>query len=184
MSRVGRLLSAALVLASVATVLLTGPSGAATSLASISGQGSTYAALAFQTWIGGAETADGLNVNYAATGSPAGLSAYKTGTATFAGTEAEYSELYPTTPNPTSSVSRGFAYAPDLGSASALMYHVQMPDGTTVDTLRLSPLTAARIFLRLITTWTSPTIAADNPGLTLPHEPITLVLRSRRGHGG
>src|SRR5579862_355321 len=84
----------------------------------INGQGSTYAALAFQTWTQGAQINDGLNVNYTATGSPAGLSAYAENTATFAGTEAEYSELYPDTPNPNGHVPRGFAYTPDARERS------------------------------------------------------------------
>jgi len=144
----------------------------------INGQGSTYAALAFQTWTQGAQINDGLNVNYTATGSPAGLSAYAENTATFAGTEAEYSELYPDTPNPNGHVPRGFAYTPDAAGAVAVMYHVHTPAGTTVNYLHLSPLTVARIFMRYITTWTSPTISRDNKGLVLPHEPITLDLRS------
>ncbi len=179
MIRAGRLVAVAFVLSSSAALLITAPAGATTSLASINGQGSTYAALAFQTWTQGAQVR-GLNVNYTATGSPAGLAGYNADTATFAGTEAEYSEMYPTTPNPTGRVPRGYAYAPDLGSAAALMYHVAAnPTGSDpVTDLRLSPLTAARIFLGVIKWWTSPTIAADNPTLTLPHEPITLVLRS------
>ena len=43
--------------------------------ATVNGQGSTYAALAFQQWTQ-AEQLQGLNVNYTATGSPAGLQAY------------------------------------------------------------------------------------------------------------
>jgi phosphate transport system substrate-binding protein len=155
------------------------PAGATTSLASISGQGSTYAALAFQTWTQGSQV-QGLNVNYTATGSPAGLSSYAANTATFAGTEAEYSEAYTHTSNPTSHVPRGYAYTPDVAGAVALMYHVALnPTGSNpVTYLHLSPLTIARIFMGYITTWTSPTISKDNKGLVLPHEPITLVLRS------
>src|SRR6185437_6812044 len=155
------------------------PAGATTTLSSISGQGSTYAALAFQTWTQGAQV-QGLNVNYTATGSPAGLSAFGANTATFAGTEAEYSELYPTTPTPTQHVPRGFAYTPDVAGAVAVMYHVALnpTGGNPVTYLHLSPLTIARIFMGYIRTWTSPTISKDNKGLVLPHEPITLVMRS------
>jgi len=156
-----------------------GAAGATTTLAAVSGQGSTYAALAFQTWTQGAQV-DGLNVNYTATGSPAGLSAFGVSTATFAGTEAEYSELYPTTRNPTQHVPRGFAYTPDVAGAIAIMYHVALnPTGANpVTYLHLSPMTIARIFMGDITTWSSPTISKDNKGLVLPKKPITLVLRS------
>ncbi len=157
-----------------------GIAGATSTYAVVNGQGSTLAALAFQTWTQGAEIKDGLDVNYTATGSPGGLSAYAAGTDTFAGSEAEFSELYPTTPGYLSKIPRGFAYVPDLGSAVALMYHVALkPTGSgPVTDLRLSPLTVARIFMGDITYWTSPTITADNGGLVLPHKSITLDLRS------
>ncbi len=161
-------------------ILATGAqAGATTTLAPINGQGSTYAALAFQTWTQKA-LVDGLTVNYTATGSPAGLSTYGENTATFAGTEAEYSELYAGTPNPTSHVPRGFAYTPDVAGAVAVMYHAALnPTGSNpVTYLHLTPLTVARIFMGYIKTWTSPTISKDNKGLVLPHKPITLDLRS------
>ncbi len=153
--------------------------GASTNLAPVNGQGSTYAALAFQTWTQKAED-QGLTVNYTATGSPAGLSAYAQNTATFAGTEGEYTELYPHTANANTNVPRGFAYTPDVAGGVALMYHVALTSAgkVAVTYLHLSPLTIARIFLGVIRTWTSPTISKDNKGLVLPHESITLDLRS------
>ena len=179
--RAGR---AFLVAAVLAGVLASGGglAGATTSTpghVAITGQGSTYAALAFTTWTEKAQN-QGLNVNYTATSSPAGLSAYAAGTATFAASEAEFSELYPTTPDYLSRIPRGFAYAPDVGSAVALMYHVALTSAGKVPVtyLHLSPLTVARIFMHIIQTWTSPTISKDNKGLVLPHEPITLDLRS------
>jgi|GEM_PF-2417458 len=161
--------------------------GASTASVTLQGQGSTYAALAFQTWIQGAEVNKGLSANYTATGTAAGLVHYAASpsttnptSVTFAGSQAEFSELYPTTPGYESHVPRGFAYAPDVASAMAVMYQVSATatGSNPVTDLHLSPLTVARIFLRVITTWASPTIAADNPGLTLPHRPISLFLRS------
>jgi len=184
--RLRRLLAAVVATATATLAALLGlaatgaVAGATTSLASVTGQGSTYAALAFQTWTQGAQVNDGLNVNYTSTGSPAGLSSFAVGTATFAGTEAEYSELYPNTPHANTNVPRGFAYTPDVGGAVAVMYHVALnPTGSDpVTYLHLSPLTIARIFMGYIKTWTSPTISKDNKGLVLPHKPITLDLRS------
>jgi phosphate transport system substrate-binding protein len=173
--------AAVAVAAVVAGFLGTGePAGASTALAPVSGEGSTYAALAFQTWIAGAQVNAGLNINYTPTGSPAGLSTYGAGTVTFAGTEADYTELYVGTPSPTQHVPRGYAYTPDVAGAIALMYHVALnPTGQDpVTYLHLTPLTIARIFMRYITWWTSATITEDNKGLVLPHEPITLNYRS------
>ena len=95
------------------------PAGAAVTLAPANGQGSTYAALAFQEWTQTVQN-QGLNINYTPTSSPAGLEAYQQNTADFAGTEAEFSELLPGSPV---NVPRGFEYTPDVAGATAIMYN-------------------------------------------------------------
>ncbi len=47
-----------------------------------------------------------------------------------------------------------------------------------VDDLQLSAETIAKIFQREITNWNDAAIAADNPGVTLPDQAITVVHRS------
>jgi phosphate transport system substrate-binding protein len=47
-----------------------------------------------------------------------------------------------------------------------------------VDGLKLSPTTIAKIFQVQITNWNDAAIAADNPGVTLPDQAITVVHRS------
>jgi phosphate transport system substrate-binding protein len=153
------------------TTALAGPAGAAAT-SRATGQGSTYAALAFSQWI--ADTSNqGLNVNYTATNSPAGLQSYANNTADFAGTEAEYSELLGGNNPP-----RGFEYTPDVAGATAIMYHVQDGAGRDVNYLHLSRLTTAKIFMGIINNWDDPAISADNKGLVLPNHPITVVGRS------
>jgi phosphate transport system substrate-binding protein len=176
------LAAGALVMACGSLLLLMGAGAAgATTYAEVNGQGSTYAALAFQTWTEAVQR-QGLNVNYTATGSPQGLTTYAQNTADFAGTEAEYSELYADTPKgtPNQHVARGFAYTPDAAGAIAIMYHVAITaTGHDVVTyLHLSPSTIAKIFLGQITNWDSPTISADNKGLVLPNKPINVDYRS------
>jgi len=173
-------LGAVATLAATASLLSTSAMAGADTFATVNGQGSTYAALAFQTWTQATQVA-GLNVNYTATGSPAGLQSYAQNTADFAGTEAEYSELYSVTQNggtPNSHVARGFGYTPDVAGAIAIMYHVHTPGGTTVNYLHLSRLTVAKIFLGVIRNWNSPTISEDNKGLVLPNQQITIDCRS------
>lgn len=46
--------------------------------------------------------------------------------------------------------------------------------------LRLSPATVAGIFLGKIVTWQDASIAADNPGVNLPHAPVIVVHRADR----
>ena len=159
-------------------VLLAGasaPAGAA-NLAPANGQGSTYAALAFQEWTQSVQN-QGLNLNYTPTSSPAGLEAYSQNTADFAGTEAEFSELLPGSPV---NVPRGFEYTPDVAGATAIMYNaaVTASGQDPITSLRLSPMTIAKIFLGLISNWDDPAISADNGGVKLPNEHITVVCRT------
>jgi phosphate transport system substrate-binding protein len=163
-----------LVIATVITAFA-GPAGAAT-LSRANGLGSSYAANAFAQWIG--DTAkQGLNVNYTATNSPAGLQSYANNTADFAGTEAEYSEILGQSNPP-----RGFEYTPDVAGATAIMYHVQDGAGRDVNYLHLSRLTVAKIFMGIINNWDDPAISADNKGLVLPDHSITVV--GRTGQSG
>lgn len=151
------------------------PAGAA-ALSPANGQGSTYAALAFQQWTQTVQN-QGLNLNYTPTSSPAGLEAYSQNTADFAGTEAEFSELIPGSPV---NVPRGFEYTPDVAGATAIMYNTALtPSGQDpITSLRLSPMTIAKIFLGKISNWDDPAISADNGGVTLPNEHITVVCRT------
>jgi len=151
------------------------PAGAAT-LAPANGQGSTYAALAFQEWTQTVQN-QGLNINYTPTSSPAGLEAYSQNTADFAGTEAEFSELLP---GQASTPPRGFEYTPDVAGATAIMYNAALTASgqDPITSLRLSPMTIAKIFLGVINNWDDPAISADNGGVTLPNHPITVVCRT------
>jgi phosphate transport system substrate-binding protein len=150
-------------------------SAGAVTLSPANGQGSTYAALAFQQWTQDAQL-NGLIVNYTATNSPGGLESYANSTADFAGTEAEYSELGLGSSPP----ARGFEYTPDVAGATAIMYNVALnADGSNpVNYLHLSRLTVAKIFMGLINNWDDPAISADNKGLVLPNKPIAVDCRS------
>ena len=145
---------------------------AAAAPARVNGQGSSYVALAMQQWVADAQT-KGLQVNYLPTGSPQGLTSFGQSLADFAGTEAEFSALS----SPGSGDSRGYQYVPSVAGAVAVMYNVQDSAGRKVDYLHLSRRTVARIFMGDITRWSDSAISADNRGLVLPDEPITVVYR-------
>jgi phosphate transport system substrate-binding protein len=168
-SRRGRL---AAVLVAVFGLLFAMAAPAGASPAAINGSGSTYVALAMQQWVADAQTS-GLSINYLPTGSPQGLTSFGENLIDFAGTEAEFSSL---------SVSggeknRGYQYVPDVAGAVSIMYNVQDAAGNKVDYLHLSPRTIDRIFMGYICNWDDPEITADNKGLKLPNEPITVVYR-------
>jgi phosphate transport system substrate-binding protein len=169
---VARTLVALLVIAVVlrADVL---PSNAAP--ARVNGAGSTYVALAMQQWVADAQTS-GLQVNYLPTGSPDGLTSFANGLIDFAGTEAEFSAL--SGGRGDVGRARGYQYIPDVAGAVAVMYNVDDRAGRKVDYLHLSMRTIARIFTGDISSWADPAITADNRGLQLPDQPITVVYRA------
>ncbi len=140
--------------------------------ARVNGSGSTYVALAMQQWVADAQT-QGLQVNYLPTGSPDGLTSFGNGLIDFAGTEAEFSALG----SGGQGDRRGYQYVPDVAGAIAVMYNVEDKAGRKVDYLHLSMRTIARIFTGDITKWSDPAISADNKGLELPDQPITVVYR-------
>jgi phosphate transport system substrate-binding protein len=146
---------------------------AAATPAKINGSGSTYVALAMQQWVADAQSS-GLSVNYLPTGSPDGLTSFGNGLTDFAGTEAEFSALI----GSNATVGRGFQYVPDVAGAIAVMYNVSDKAGRKVDYLHLSRETIAKIFTGSITNWSDPAISADNKGLVLPDQPITVVYRA------
>lgn len=138
----------------------------------VNGQGSSYVALAMQQWVADAQTS-GLQVNYLPTGSPQGLTAFGQSLADFGGTEAEFSALA----SPGVGDGRGYQYVPSVAGAVSVMYNVSDSAGRKIDYLHLSRRTIARIFTGDISRWNDPAIAADNRGLVLPDQPITVVYR-------
>jgi phosphate transport system substrate-binding protein len=64
-------------------------------------------------------------------------------------------------------------YFPTVAAPITISYNLSSVEG-----LRLSPETIADIFERRVTTWNDPAIAADNPGVDLPDQPITVARRA------
>ena len=165
-----------LALAALALVMARPVSDADAAPAAIRGAGSSYVALAMQQWTADGQSA-GLNVNYLASSSPEGLGQYGNGLLDFAGTEAEFSALAGGGGSDPGA-QRGYQYVPDVAGAVAVMYNISDKAGRKVDYLHLSRRTIARIFMGDISRWSDPAISADNKGLVLPDEPITVVYRA------
>lgn len=163
------------VLAVLATTLGLGaslPSAEAASYTPISGEGSSWAANAIDDWRASVVNS-GIKVNFAPTGSVAGLTGYANGSDDFAASDVPYG-VKNTTPNVPG---RGFAYVPDVAGGTALMYNLTV-GGQRFTNLKLSGPTIAGIFSGAITQWNAPQIKAENPGIALPPLKITPVVRS------
>lgn len=148
------------------------PSAQAATYTPISGEGSSWAANAIEDW-GASVRNSGISVNFAATGSVAGLTGYANGSDDFAASDVPYG-VKGTTPGVPG---RGFAYVPDVAGGTALMYNLPV-GGKQYGNLKLSGPTIAGIFEGDITMWNAPQIKADNPGVALPPLKITPVVRS------
>jgi phosphate transport system substrate-binding protein len=172
-----RALLVAVVACVVSLSLVVAATPKAEAASAINGSGSTYVALAMQQWVADAQS-QGLSVNYLPTGSPDGLTSYGNSLTDFAGTEAEFSALTRGGTGGTPGDVRGYQYVPDVAGAVAVMYNVEDGAGRRVDYLHLSMRTIARIFTGDVAFWDDAEIAADNLGLVLPHQPITVVYRS------
>lgn len=164
------------VAAAVATVACLGLASApaqADAYTPITGEGSSWAANAIDDWRASVVNA-GIKVNFAATGSVAGLTGFAQGNSDdFAASDIPYG-VKDTSPNPPG---RAFAYIPDVAGGTALMYNLTVA-GKRFTNLKLSGPTIAGIFAGSITKWNDPKVAAENPGVALPPLKITPVVRS------
>ncbi|KHK97636.1 hypothetical protein LK09_10525 [Microbacterium mangrovi] len=148
------------------------PAAEAAGYAPISGEGSSWAANAIDDWRANVRSA-GMTVNFAPTGSVAGLTGYANGSDDFAASDVPYG-IRGTTPGVPG---RGFAYVPDVAGGTALMYNLTV-GGQRFTNLKLSGPTIAGIFSGRITQWNDAKIKAENPGIALPSLKITPVVRS------
>ena len=109
----------------------------------------------------------GVSVNFTGSGSGPGVTAIQQNTANFG-----QSEIPMTAAQLAASKGPVLQVPVDLGGV-AISYHVSGVSG-----LKLSGPVLADIYLRKITTWNDPAIAALNPGVNLPNENIVPVFRS------
>jgi len=141
-----------------------GTSGGAT----LNGAGSTLAAPVYQQWASKLKD-QGVNLNYAAVGSGAGVAQFTAGTVSFAASDP------PLKPAEQAKLTKGKAvHIPTVLGAITASYNL----AGVKSGLKLDGPTLAAIFLGKITKWNAPEIAKLNPGVTLPSSGITVIHRS------
>lgn len=118
-----------------------------------------------------AQACPGHSVNYTANGSGAGISEFLGGQTDFVGSDSplskdEYGRAGQRCGSPVWNL-------PVVFGPIAIAYRL-----TGVPALNLDGPTAARVFNGTVTTWNDPAIAALNPGVALPAEPIRVIFRS------
>lgn len=133
----------------------------------LNGAGATFPAPLYQRYFQEFNRETGIQVNYQAVGSGAGIRQVIAGTVQFGGTDAYM------TNEQKAQVSQGVLLIPTAGGAVAVVYNVP-----GVSNLRLSRSVLPDIFAGQISRWNDPRIAADNPGANLPDLPIRSVVRA------
>lgn len=148
------------------TATSSSPAPAAVQPASaITGDGSTFAQPLYNKWSADFNATSHIQVSYNGTGSSQGIKDIVAKTVDFAGTDAPY------VPGATQTAT--ILNIPTALGAVASIYNLP-----GVPNLQLSGQTLANIFEGKLSAWNNAEIKADNPGVTLPSTPITVVHRS------
>lgn len=150
----------------VASIACNGGSGSSVSL---QGAGATFPNPLYQKWLSEYEKVQpGVRIDYQSIGSGGGIKQLREQTVDFGASDAPMKDE-------------------DLKSAPGEILHIPTVLGAVVITynltgvnqpLRFSSDVLADIFLGKVTKWNDPKIAADNPGVNLPANDITVVHRS------
>ena len=162
--KLGRKIAIGVVTALALSSTTAGVSHAATS---VTGSGSTFIKNLFEACaptFNDART-DGTTVSYSGGGSGAGRTAFTAGSTNFAGTDSKYGS--------TDTPPADYTYVPIIAGPVSIMFKHSGYSGT----LKLSPVTLAKIFAGVITDWDDALITADN-GSAVPSKTIRVVYRS------
>lgn len=139
--------------------------GSATSL---TGAGATFPAPLYTRWFDEYKKSCNIAVNYQAVGSGAGITQHTQKLVEFGASDGILTAAQKT-------AAPGTLMIPMTSGSVAVVVNL---DGVDSGKLKLTPDTLAGIYLGTITAWDDPKIAADNSGLKLPSQPITVVRRS------
>lgn len=132
-----------------------------------SGAGSSAAAPIYRSWGAAYEQATGHKLAYESAGSSAGMRKIGAGEVGFGATDVA--------PVEAALKKTGLAVFPIAITGIAPVVNLpKIAEGQ----LRLNGPVLAQIFMGRITQWNAPEIAQLNPGLTLPHLPIRVIVRS------
>ena len=153
---------------SSATGASTSASTGATSTVKLSAAGATFPGPVYSKWFSDYKDKTGVQINYQAVGSSAGIKQLKNKTVDFAGSDAPLKE------KDMEEMPAPVVQFPSVGGAVVVAYNVK---GAPADLKMDGPL-IADIFMGKIKKWNDPKIAADNPGVTLPATNINVAHRA------
>jgi len=152
------------------TLILAAAGTVAASAETINAAGATFPAPIYQKWFEEYHKAHGdVQINYQSVGSGAGIRQLTEGTVDFGASDM------PMTDEQLGAIKKyKVLHFPTVLGGVVPTYNVQGVSGD----LKFSGPVLAGIFLGKIKKWNDPSLKADNPGVNLPNEDITVVHRS------
>jgi len=141
----------------------------ATASTTLNGSGATFPAPLYLRWSSDfRRVSPDIIVNYQGVGSGAGVTQFAQGVTDLGASDVAMTDAEITR------VNGDVLMLPATAGAIVLAYNVP---GVT-DGLKLSREAYAGLFLGTVKNWNDPSIAKENPGVTLPNLPVTVVARS------
>ena len=138
----------------------------------LNGAGGTFPAPLYTSWFATYAKLTGVQVNYQAVGSGAGITAITNNTVDFGASDAIMTSAQVTAAQAANGT---LLTIPTTMGAVAIIYNIS---GLGNYQLKLNGNVLAGIYLKNITNWDDPAIVALNPGANLPHSAIAVVHRS------
>jgi phosphate transport system substrate-binding protein len=134
----------------------------------ITGAGATFPYPIYSKWFSEYSAAhSGVQINYQSIGSGAGIRQVTSGTVDFGAADV------PMTDAQLSASKVKIVHIPTVLGAVVPIFNVK-----GVTDLKIGPDVLADIYLGKMTSWNDPRLAKDNPGVTLPNEPVFIVHRA------
>ena len=138
----------------------------------LNGAGGTFPAPLYSQWFSTYASITGVQVNYQAVGSGAGITAITNKTVDFGASDAIMTSAQVAAAQ---AAGGPLLTIPTTMGAVAIAYNLNTM-GT--NQLKLNGTVLANIYLKNITYWDDPAIEALNPGISFPHAAIVVVHRS------
>ena len=143
-----------------------------TPVVALNGAGGTFPAPLYTQWFSTYASITGVQVNYQAVGSGAGITAITNKTVDFGASDAIMTSAQVAAAQ---AAGGPLLTIPTTMGAVAIAYNLNTM-GT--NQLKLNGTVLANIYLKNITYWDDPAIEALNPGINFPHAAIVVVHRS------
>jgi phosphate transport system substrate-binding protein len=145
------------------------PATASSGGTDLTGAGASFPYPLYSKWTSAYMAKTGQRINYQPSGSGAGVKQLSEGTVDFGGSDS------PMTDAELASAKHGpILHIPTTLGAVVVTYNLP---GVT-QPVRMTPDVVADIFLRKVTKWNDPRLAASNPGVALPARDILVAHRS------